>query len=298
MTKFSYILFILFGVSSFLSAQEMGYGFKAGLNFSTFQSPTEEDDNGNMLEENQLISGFHIGAIINFKFTEIAGLRTELMFSQKGTRYSFEGPSYQSFYIANQANSIATTGQKDITLNITNAYIDVPVMGYIRALPWLEISGGASIGALVSSIGAGELSYSGTTETGFTVDDVIINLDYNYLNNTNSTRNTNDAVTEMVGLQTIEIPRNIGPYYDHELYGETDFDDKQFNRLDIGLVGGINIFLNQGLALGIRINYGLIDITKNTTDYSYQNLSSERRLIFSEDSDRNLSLQTSIGFSF
>ena len=275
----------------------MGYGFKAGLNFSNFQGPSELGPDGSELETNELITGFHIGAIINFKFAELAGLRTELMFSQKGSRYNYDGPSFQHFQIVNQNNVLETTGTKKISLNITNAYIDIPVMGYFRATDWLEVSGGASIGFLVSSIAAGDLSYSGATAGGALVEDILIGLDYNYTTDDELVLNPDDATTATIGGQTITIPRTVGSYFDQSLYGGS-FDGNLFNTIDLGLVGGINIFLNQGLSLGLRANYGLSDITRNESDHYRQELGPDRQLITSTDKDVNFSIQTSIGFSF
>ncbi len=277
-------------------AQEMGYGFKAGLNFSTINGPSEQTVDGSDTEMNEYITGFHIAAIINFKLTDIAGVRTELMFSQKGSRYTFEGDSYQDFFNNSQVTLTSTTGMKELSINTTNAYIDIPVMGYFRATDWLEISGGASVGVLVSSVAAGELRYSGVSASGTPLDDVVIGIEYNYLTDDINTQ-SEDFNTKMVGNQTLRIPRTVGAYYDYNLYNQ-ELQGNFYNRLDLGLVGGINIFLNQGLSLGLRVNYGLSDITNNEVDPSIQSLDEDGNFIYLEDKDTNLSLQASIGFSF
>ena len=54
----------------------------------------------------------------------------------------------------------------------------------------------------------------------------------------------------------------------------------------------------QGLFLGFRLNYGLSDVTNQSQDVDYQQLEDSARVILRDDFDRNVSIQTSIGFSF
>ena len=291
-------LFFFFALSLFalsnMNAQELSYGFKAGLNFSTFQGDLEVDENGLTPESYDYSSGFHIGIMFNKKLTDLFGLRAEILYSQKGSRYRFEGESYQPIHTA-QNTRIFTTGNKEVTLNISNSYIDVPISAFGKVLPWLELQGGISIGGLVSSTGSGEMRYDGRSSVGVPIDEFVISLDHRYFADKGGIENRDDdPIILNINGDPVEVPKTFGAYYDFE----QDEDVNLFNRLDFGLQAGVSIFLNQGLFLGLRANYGLSDITNNDVDRSLINLGDNNEFIFSDDVDRNLSLQASIGFSF
>src|SRR5688572_9699037 len=93
-TLVSLIILLLQTTAAFAQYEEIGLGFKAGLNYSRFDGPSETGPNGESLETYSTSSGFHIGGIVNIKFTDIVGLRTEFTYSQRGTKYDYEGPSY------------------------------------------------------------------------------------------------------------------------------------------------------------------------------------------------------------
>ncbi len=283
--------FILLSYGS-LAAQDMGYGFKAGLNFSTFQGPSEQDAAGMDLENSRLITGFHIAAIINFKFTDLFGVRTEIGFSQKGNRMTFAGDSYQRF-ISTGDVEVNTVGLKNISLNVTNAYIDVPVLAYVRATNWLEVSAGINAGFLVNSTGAGELEYT-FNESNTSLEQVIIELEHNYRDDIGGGARTDETTAGIIKGFPTEIPRSLGAYYDFPLGSE----NRLYNIVDFGLNAGVNLYLNQGLSLGLRANYGLADVTNNEVDANKSMLDADNQLIFVDDKDTNLSFQVSIGFSF
>ncbi len=296
MKKITILLsFLIFLGGDLLHAQDIGYGFKAGLNFSSFQGDSEQDIAGNDLENFTNNTGFQIGGIINFKFTDAFGLRTEILFSQKGGRYSFTGDSYQRLYATN-GETVRTTGMKEITLNVTNAYIDIPVMGYIRVAKWLELSAGPNIGFLIASSGAGELRYNGAISTGKPIEEFVVSLEHRYFSDeAGEAKLINEDPIVREGFNNfIEIPKGFGAYYDYE-----DADEKGlYNIIDFGLNAGLAIYLNQGLSLGVRFNYGLADITKNTVDRSQVSLNENNGFILRDDFDRNLSAQATLGFSF
>ena len=284
-------LFFLFAMT-LVNAQEIGYGFKAGLNFSSIQGESEMDDAGMDLESFKNNTGFQIGGIINFKIVDAFGIRTEILFSQKGGRYNYNGQGYQRLFFTN-GDAFLAEGTKEIDLNITNAYIDIPVMGYVKVNKWLELSAGANIGFLVASSAAGELRYAGNTSAG--VEEFVVSLDYKYFSDTPGEAKllVDEPILREVMNQFLEIPRGFGAYYDLDEGDETGL----YKTIDLGVLAGINIYLNQGLSLGARLNYGLVDITKNDLDRSLFKLN-DGQFIFRDDMDRNISLQTSLTFSF
>ena len=274
-----------------LTAQEFSGGFRAGINFSTIRGPLETSSSGSDLEEYRFSNGFHVGATANLFFNDYFGLRAELLYSQKGTDYNYNG---ESFWILNTQDEsrIYATGNRNTSLSITNSYIDIPFMAVGR-FGRLEVSGGFNLGILVSSRGSGELVFSGQTASGTSVDPFTIALEFNYFDDTFRRTDINEVDIRDIDGQTVEIPRTLGANF-QELEG----DQKLFNTLDLGLIGGLAFFLNQGLYVGMRVNYGLSDLTKTESDPSRRTLDEDNNLIFRDDKDRNLTLQASVGFSF
>jgi hypothetical protein len=274
-------------------AQEFAYGFKAGLNFNRFNSESETDDNGNQLETFDGNTGFHIGASFAWKATDLMGVRAELMYSQKGGRRRFEGPSYYIFKAPDDSR-IFSTGTREQDFSIVNSYMDIPVAGYVKPLKWLEIYAGASIGFLVGSTGFGEIDYNGKTPTGAQIDEVSYEIDANFLRD-----NAQDAsyavppATVKISGEDVPIPQSAGAYF--------EFDEdrgKLYKIIDTGLLAGLSIYFNKGLYVTGRLNYGMTDITRSKTDVSLVKLDADNNFISTNEKDRNFSIQASIGFSF
>ena len=55
-------------------------------------------------------------------------------------------------------------------------------------------------------------------------------------------------------------PTEVGAYYNY------NSDEKLFRRLDFGLVGGLAYYLNNGLYVGARYQFGLTDVTNDGND--------------------------------
>lgn len=288
----STVIFCL--VFSSLNAQEISYGFKAGLNFSTFQAESEMDQIGGSPEEYSFNPGFLVGIIFKNQFTDLFGAKAEILYSQKGTKYRYKGGSYQPL-LTTTGETIQSTGNKDLSLNITNAYIDIPVSFYGRAFSWLELHAGVSAGFLVSSSGSGELRYtSASSDRGTPIEDYIVSLDHKYFSDKGGIGELgDDPIQRTIDGKFVEIPKSLGAYYDYA----QDEDVNLFNRLDFGVHAGFSLYLNQGLFLGLRGNLGLSDLTDNEVDKSIISQGTSG-FSFRDDKDTNLSLQAFIGFSF
>ncbi|MEZ4959961.1 MAG: porin family protein [Saprospiraceae bacterium] len=288
MMRFLAFAFV-FCLSTTVFSQEIGYGFKAGLNFNSFNSDSEQDASGKDLESFTGNTGFHVGAIFTWKATELMGLRAELLFSQKGGRQRFEGPSYYQF-ISTDSLTLEVPGKRDMRLNVTNAYIDIPVMGYYRPLQWLELFAGGNIGFLVSSAAVGDLKY---TPDDTSIPAVDYSLDFNYY--------TDDPGGVTPSGEFIQINNNfeVATLDRAGAYAEFDKDrGNLFKTVDLGLIGGLSLYFNKGLFISGRVNYGLSDITKNKADVSLVKKDANGQFISQEQKDRNFSIQASIGFSF
>lgn len=248
------------------------------------------DDNGESLEDFKSNTGFHIGAAFKLAFTDYFGLRAELLYSQKGTAYSYQGPSYWIF--TNNTNPVYTVGTRNTTISINNSYLDLPLMAYVR-VGRIELSGGVNASVLLGSSGTGDLTYSGgTTLSGASLDPFSLALDYNYFGDKYRGFNTYENHVIPVGNTTLEVPKNIGAYWEG-----ADNGADLFRRTDFGVNAGVSFFMNKGLYLGFRANFGLTDVTKTEQDISRYKLNPDNSYIFREDIDKNLSFQASIGFS-
>ena len=290
--RLSIIAFISIATVGLVHAQDFSVGFKAGLNFSSLSGPSEVDDSGAELENYKLTTGFLFGGRFNVKLTDQFGVRAELTYGQKGAEYSFDGQSYWVFPTEDASRVVRSTGNRSTVLKITNSYLELPLMAYAR-FGRVELSGGVSVAALISSRGTGELIYSGETSGGETVNPFTIVLDYNYFGDPLIRNGSDDVENRTLDGEIVEIPASIDAYYE-----ASQNDTKFFNGLDLGLNAEIAFFLNQGLYIGLRGNYGLADVTKTEQDFSIVSLGNDNQVVLRDDKDRNISLLASLGFSF
>jgi len=284
--RFSILSFCLLFVAT-MQAQEISYGFKAGLNFNWLIADSELTDDGMMLEEYTGKNGFHVGATFGWAITDLMGVRSEFLFSQKGYKRRYNGASFFLGSLEQPVN--VTTGNRNMFLSVVNSYIDVPIIGYAKLTKWLEVHAGASVGILVNSTAIGGLTY--------TLDDgQEIQYDFDIRFGGDEVGDFDEAgnpETVFVNGEPFVVPRTVGAYYEYR-----EDVGNYHNFLDIGLVGGFSLYLNKGLYIGVRANYGLSDVTSTRADYSYRNLDSDGNFITRDDNDYNLSVQTSVGFNF
>ncbi len=272
-------------------AQEFSGGFRAGLNFTTINGPAEMNADGMELDEYNFSNGFHIGAIANLRFTDIFSARAELLYSQKGGIYEYAGPSYWVFEPLNNNPAFIATGERETSLEITNSYIDIPVLAVAR-FGKFEVSAGMSVGFLVASRAAGELRFEGVSPQGTPIEPFNVALDFNYFDGAFRLNDAGDTEIREIDNQDVEIPATLGAYYQ-----ELEEGENLYNTIDVGLIGGLAYYLNQGLFLGLRLNYGLSDISQMNRDISLQSLERVGEYNLREDDDQNFNLQISVGFS-
>jgi len=275
-------------------AQELTFGFKTGMTISKMNGPSEQS-NGKDLESNATTGGFMVGAIFRYNITDVVGVKGELLYNQKGTKYNYSGPGYQ-ILPAQSGARINITGEQRIDLDVSNSYLNLPLMAYGRVGKF-ELEGGLSIGVLLSSTGTGELEIDGKTAAGSPTGVYTAFLDYRYKKDDPGEAVSivaEDLAALNIDGQMINIPKILGAYY-----AFNEDRGNYFNTLDIGLVGGINYYWNRTLYLGGRVNYGLSDVTDNNGfDVSRLSLDSAGNFVSNADKDRNLSIQISLGFSF
>ena len=177
MYKYLLISFIvLTSHIAYAQISSLGYGFRAGLSFSKIDGPSETGPSGEELEENKLSSGFHIGMALNIKFTDLLGFRPELLYSQRGTDYTYTGPSY--FKLGSGINSTTVFGNRTQTVNVSNSYLDIPLALYYK-IGFFELTAGVNTGLLISSTAGGNIDFLPTSSIG-TPTPFQVNLNHNY----------------------------------------------------------------------------------------------------------------------
>ena len=280
------LVFLLSGIA--LRAQEFSGGFRAGLNFISFDGDQEMRD-GMTLEEFKRTTGFHVGATFAYALTDLFGFKADLMYSQKGGEVLYRGPSY--FYVygdASDAQGIRVTGDLDSERDVLNSYIDIPAVVYYKLGP-VELEGGVSAGLLVNSRASGSASFTNTLQAdGRAIDPVSYNYDYNYFG-------------DPIGFDAIVEPNDSRPGFPAVIDAYYNASDNRplYRRLDFGIVGGASLFLNNGLYLGLRYQYGLTDATRGENDQRLTRTDgSADREYNTDDKDYNRVIQTSVGFRF
>lgn len=271
-------------------AQGLKFGFKTGMTISKLNGPSEQA-NGLDLESNTTTGGFMVGAIIGYKYTDLAGIKMELLYNQKGTKYNFEGPGYQVFPTQSGGRT-TVTGTQRMDLDVSSSYLDIPLMAYGRVGKF-ELEGGVSLSLLLSSSATGELEIEGIAPSGASTGTYSGVLDYRYNRDNPGIVTTPDLVALNVDGQAVNVPKILTAYYPF-----TTDRGRYYNVLDFGLVGGINYYWNKTLYLGGRLNYGLLDVTSNDGyDVSKATLNGGN-FVNQTDKDTNFSIQISLGFSF
>lgn len=281
-----------------LSAQEFSGGFRAGLNFATFDGDQEVGADGMTLEDFKRTTGFHVGATFAYEITDLFGFKADLMYSQKGAEVRYEGPSFYYLYAdAADPRGDRLTGNLQSQRDVLNSYLDIPLVAYYRIGPF-EIEGGVTAGFLVNSRATGSAEYTTTfSAEGQPLRPLSFNYDYNYYGDPIGRTAVVEFSTEPLDpsnpINLRYPPSVIDAYYN------SSSNDPLYRRLDFGLVGGVAFFLNNGLYLGARYQFGLTDATNGGND---QRLTVTEGVTEREynttDKDYNRLIQASIGFRF
>ncbi len=287
------ILFASLFICTLQFASAQTFGVKAGLNYSKFLGPTETGTNVD--ERYGFSNGFHFGLSYSYDFTDLFSLRTELFYIQNGSTYSYQGDSY---YIIRQPDK-TTFEQGNLEfydLNISNAYLSIPVVANYRINKKWEVFGGAYINMSIGPTGRGQMKFISNERP----DEIrfIQSLDFNYGNDEIDEVNGRSAgqLTEigiLVDGEIVILPKFAGAY---TRQGEKT--GNKINFLDYGLTAGAHYFLNKGFFVGLTLDYGLPDITNNDVDISLKELNPDNSFIFSDDKDTHLGIKASFGFRF
>jgi hypothetical protein len=291
MIKIKYILFLLFSIQVvFVSAQDFHFGIRAGLSYSKFMGPSE----ANVIEDFNLNNGFHFGVVGMIELNNYFSLGAEVLYNQLGTKYYYEGESY---YRMNVGEVDFLRDNLKLTLDISNSYINVPILLHIQPIKKLEFIVGGYMGFLVYPVAGGKYEFGNQfrqyPEYNYYSDksgSVPLGAQYDVLN---------VKITQPDGSEDIvQIFKTPGAYYQYSQDQFNDSTGKYFNWFDFGLTGGVQYFINSSLYAGVRAEYGLLDITNEKLDRSLQDVDPEGDFILRDDKDTNINFQVSLGFRF
>jgi hypothetical protein len=240
-----------------------------------------------------MVNGFHIGGIVNIKFTDLVGVRTEFTYSQRGTEYEYNGPSYFTLG-KNTLRSATVFGNRTQTMKVTNAYVDIPLMAYYK-IGFFEISGGVNAGLLVGSTGGGNIAFSGTSpNTGNPIVPSPFNVTLNHNYKKDEAGQASTTIQEVaVDGTDYDVPTFTGAYYDF-----ASRDKNYYKTFDLGILVGLSYFLNDNLFISGRYIHGLTDVDRNEYDVSLQTIQPNGSLVTRADKNTSQSIQFSVGFSF
>lgn len=307
-----FLILIILAVSVAAKAQDPGeftIGIKAGLNFASIIGPSERSATDAKLESGSAITRFLLAPTVRYAFTDRNGLIIEAQYSQKGGNYAYAGESYWIIEDVIE-EGLYFKGNRSVTLNVNNGYLDIPVLFYNKLNDNVSLFGGGYIGFLLNSSGAGQLSFDAEKRPFGNIEvdlrPFTVTLEHNYrkdphrdstvynLGNTQAVFNENSvgAVEPFGGAR---VPQTTDAYYDYDVRG-----DNFYNNIDAGIILGIEYKFDTGLGIGLRGTYGLMDVTNNAYDYSKISVADpdigDFSRIMREDKDRNLVFQLYIGF--
>ena len=283
-----YIAILLLWIT-LVRSQSFSGGFKAGYNINYWEGPSIVNANGEELESFNTANGFHVGAILNFEIVDYFGLRSYVLFTQRGGNIQFD--SEDSYLIMRDVESDerqVARGSKRICLTLSNSYVEIPLMLYGKYGKF-EITFGPSLGILVASTANGSINFDGDYRREPV--ELRSNIDHQYYRD--DAREGERPIVINTGLERVQFPETHLAYF--------EFDEKEeslYTVVNFGLMGEFNFFFNKGLFVGVGYYYGFNDITNSSMDADWQELDGDNQLILRDDEDTLAALQLSVGFRF
>jgi hypothetical protein len=263
------------------------FGIRAGLNYTKFSGPLESGVN----EKYNITNGFHFGINYAYNFADRLALRGEVVYTQVGSKYKYDGDSFYKIPLGNAF--VFENGKSNIELKVSNAYISVPITLQWQPTKKLEFSAGVYGAFLVGPRGNGTITFVQNADSLFFKQSLVHNYSKDVAGGAAS--GTQGPSVWVDGL-VVTLVRDAGAYYN---YLTNEKVGNLYNSFDAGLTGGISFFLNRGFYVGLRYDYGLIDITNNKMDYLRKSVDTKTgTATLSNHFDRNIGFQVSFGFRF
>lgn len=286
-------IMLLGSLSTF--AQDLTFGFKAGLNYSGISGPSETTASGDELEEFPFVMGFHAAAIGQYMVNEKVGFAAELLYIQKNARYRYEGDGYRVYYETGGSVPYYVEGQDKVTLGITNTYVGLPLYVIYQPIDQVRVGLGASVQYLIGSKARGESTFASDDVTN---GPILVDLNYLYLSD-------EAGQIEPTNLQDVQLPTFVlddaAPNSAGAYANFTSKDGAFYNRLDASLLAEVDYMITSKIFVGLRYEYGLLDATNNFYDrsnYRPTNGALDVTPVSRDDKDNYQSYQLSLSFLF
>ncbi len=281
------LLFILLLLPSIVWSQGSKFGVRAGVDFSKFLGTLEEGEAYNFS------NGFHFGINYTYYVTDYFGFGGEVIYQQKGTKRSFNGDGFYPIHKPGEDNYTFVDGNLDMSIDISNAYVSLPLTVSLKPFSKLEWFAGVSPNFLILPIGAGAQTFVSRDDPDRLFFDQTLTYQYYEDENEDFLPSTfNPAV--YCGDDVVNIQGTAGAYYHFDAAAA---QEKMFKWFDLTALTGLNFYYNKSLYLGARVEYGLIDLTNQKVDYSLAERNGNS-FIFRNDKDVHFGIQASIGFKF
>lgn len=306
-----FLLFLVCNVCLVSQAQEIGTTFRVGLNAPRFLGPSEKGADGSDLEDFSSFTGFHVAGGVVFKLLDHYGFKAELMYTQKGSRYSYNGPSTYIFTASRSGEYATAVGTRTISQRVNNSYLEIPVTGYMKYGKF-ELNAGVSVSFLAGSGAVGDMVFSGISAINNEQVEIAALVNHNYKKDRlEFTQNILSFQPEFYNEITVDGQQVLllteetayAQWTDADAFNgvfgkpEVRLDEKVYRGLDFAINAGVSYYISPGLFFGFTASYGLRDVTNPYFEYSYSESQGLNRVERS-DTDRNFVLMGSVGFSF
>lgn len=120
----SAVLLAAFSSNDVLAQQQVKFGPKAGVNFANISG----------LDNSEIKTGFHVGAVVEIKFNEKFSIQPELLYSAEGAKFT---------------GSYPIVGNVEAKLNYD--YINIPILAKYYIVDGFSVEAGPQVGFLVKA---------------------------------------------------------------------------------------------------------------------------------------------------
>jgi hypothetical protein len=279
-----------FALCLFLEVGAQSFGIRAGLNYTKFSGELEQGVN----EKYKISDGFHFGVNYAYKFADDMSIKGELLYSQIGSKYSYDGESFYKVPLGNAF--LYEKGRSIIEMKVSNAYLSLPITFQWQVSKKLEVNAGVYGSFLIGPKGTGTLKFTSYKHPDSLFFQQSLIHDYNSDAPGGIATSQIGAAIFIEGGNIVTLARDAGAYYN---YLSTEKVGDLYKTYDFGLTGGVNYFINKGFYIGLKYDFGLVDITRNDVDHLKKTYNEENNsFIFSKHFDRNVGFQASFGFRF
>ncbi|MEY4934793.1 MAG: hypothetical protein RIS64_1152 [Bacteroidota bacterium] len=304
--KFNILLFMALLCATTMNAQRVQ--FVGGINYSNIRLGKTTTPNTNFVEKYNAFSGYQMGLKVELGHDEdteelgLFSLSLEALLAQKGTNYYYSGPSSRVWIddknIESKGNIVETK------IEIANTYLKLPISISVNVNQSFSFQLGGYAAWLVRSTGTGTMNYKETVTPKQTQTPPLspdrpatykakfeIPLNFDYLDGSEGAIILSDSLLCAANPALGMRPASVGAYYDRE-----ERTGLMFNRLDLGLHGGVKLE-GGGWVLSARVSYGLSDVFNNEY-HANPILDDNKKNVLNTNTQRNISYELSLGFSF